>query len=116
LYFLSDEEPAPHKAKKTNKSKWCRGRKGILHEPEIIEANHYSWKKNCGFSEYKVVGGGTKRWYSCRHQRSCKNCGKILEWSLKNKEDCPDWQKGEAVERIFRRRFAADLDNLPIEE
>ncbi len=63
-----------------------------------------------------MVGNGTKRWWTCRHQKSCKNCGRILEWSLRDNKECPDWQHYNAFAQHYKGLFAKDLDNLPIEE
>ena len=103
----------PHKAKKDPKG--CKGRKHMKHELEITK-RQLPWAKDCGWSSYGVRGGGFKRWYYCIHQKSCKKCGKLVEWSLKNYDECPDWKRYDRLSDHLRKLLDPDLDSLPIEE
>lgn len=111
MYLMSDEEPMPHKAKKDPKG--CHRRKGMKHELEIIQANHYSFRNACGYSSYKITTGGTKKWYICRHQKSCKKCGKIVEWSLRDEKECPEWNsRNDTWWGRLKSLDLPDLDDL----
>lgn len=102
----------PHRAKKDPRA--CRGRKDMKHELTITKRS-VPWQRDCGWSSYGVVGGGIKKWYNCIHQKSCKKCGKIVEWYLKNNEECPDFHRN-VFRNHYRKLFDADLDGLPTEK
>ena len=103
------QEVPPHRSKKDRK-KWCRGKVGVEHEPEIRLNKISAWRRARGEKRYvglRVRCGWTMflwrlrlrkddaaadvtRW-SCDHERACKNCGKILDAVLTRK-DCPDFR------------------------
>jgi hypothetical protein len=95
VYFLSDEDPMPHKAKKYPKG--CRGRKDMKHEFEITRRKDMLSDYPCRWAEFKVTDGTVRKWYSCRHQKSCKKCGKIVEWQLRDHNECPEYERVQAL-------------------
>lgn len=90
MYLLSDEDPMPHKAKKYPKG--CRGRKDMKHEFVVERRKGIMSEYPCRWAEYNVTDGTIRKWYSCRHQKACKRCGKVVEWMLKDPNECPDFQ------------------------
>jgi hypothetical protein len=96
MYFPADEESVgPHHNKKKNTKKWCKGKVGKEHVPHITRSN-YGRLSKCQPAPWRVVGryGETmpiKR-YICWHQRSCQNCGKVIEYWLPA-EECPDYKE-----------------------
>lgn len=88
-----------HRARK-NTRKWCKGKVGRPHTPEIrLEANIYStWHQEhpCYRADW-----WTKQWerhWSCSHQEYCTTCGKILQFTLGNK--CPNYEPTKVT--VFR--------------
>ena len=99
MYLPTDEDSTlPHHKKKKNSKKWCRGKVGREHVPNITRSNYGSLSK-CQPAPWRVVGRygetmPTKR-YLCWHQRSCQVCGKVLEYWLPA-EECPDYKEPDA--------------------
>jgi hypothetical protein len=96
MYLPADEENVgPHHKKKKDTKKWCRGKVGREHVPHITKGN-YGGTSNCKDAPWfiKNKSGELKPFdrYICWHQRSCQNCGKVLEWYLP-KEQCPDYKE-----------------------
>lgn len=70
-------ERTPHRAKKDRK-RWCGGRKGREHMPEVtLPPNVPGWKK-----EYcKPAPDWAVRWgwrIFCDHAIICKSCGRVM--------------------------------------
>lgn len=76
---------------------WCKGKVGKEHDVELIINHNYSatWM-GCKWTELMAWRNGERshwKWhYHCRHSYRCKSCGKYTEWTLKNKEECPDFK------------------------
>jgi hypothetical protein len=83
-----------NKRKPTNK--WCKGKVGREHTPELVINHNYTrpgW--TCGWKEIMAWRNGERghwKWhYSCKHSYRCTTCGKYTEDWLKNKEECPEF-------------------------
>lgn len=113
--FLAPDTPK-HRSKK-NRRKWCRGKTGVEHVPELqlskwTQYHLASGKLNPGnrwsrqhlechwdegqhweFVDGKMhwAGNGEFAW-ACRHEYWCANCGKILDKVGRN---CPDFHPHE---------------------
>ena len=96
---VTDENPVRHTRRRSTKQ-WCRGKVGVKHVGEI-KVDRYSesvrlYPRQDGFeSKWRhcrwVNWWRDESWYySCRHQRRCVNCGKILDHVLQDQE-CPDY-------------------------
>jgi hypothetical protein len=105
MYFVSDEDPMPYRARKPKV--WCGGKLGRKHIPEIVKRQ--AWP--CRTSVYKLTSGGEKSWFSCWHEERCSKCGKVLRWKLKN-EECPEWYDFAAERAWWSRLRGIDLDKL----
>jgi hypothetical protein len=80
-----------NKRKKTGK--WCRGKVGVEHTPEIV-VNHSWTARSCSwyplYFSFKRRDEGPRGWrYACRHSLRCTSCGKYVETFL-GVEQCPD--------------------------
>lgn len=100
MYLPTDEDSTlPHHKKKKNTKKWCRGKVGREHVLHITKSNYGIKDKCCNYAPWSVrhKNGETTplKKYLCWHQRSCQNCGKVLEWFLSEKE-CPDYKEPDA--------------------
>lgn len=75
---------------------WCKGKVGREHEPELVVNHNWTHRSGCSWRELMYWRGGERhhwKWqYSCWHSYRCKSCGKYTEWTLKNKEECPDFK------------------------
>lgn len=90
MYLPTDENnSASHHKKKKNTKRWCKGKVGREHVPEITKSN-YGYGMICKYPSWTIRGSGERvKVYICWHQKSCKVCGKVLEWTL-YKDECPD--------------------------
>ena len=84
-----------NKRKKTNK--WCRGKVGVAHTPElVVNHNMINWKPCSWFPRYysylRRDEGPKDYQYHCKHSYRCTSCGKYTEYWLKNPEECPDFK------------------------
>ncbi len=80
------EETAGKPKRKKDTKRWCRGKEGVEHIPEIKKRQGYG-----GFRSCKMLNVSSERYpsiWSCNHELVCANCGKIIEWTLG--DDCPD--------------------------
>lgn len=73
---------------KKNTKRWCRGKVGVEHTPEVV-LNRWGYRPErcCAAPDWM-----TQLWRSpwrCFHQRRCTTCGKILDYFLDWK-DCPE--------------------------
>lgn len=78
-------QPIKPKAKKDTR-RWCRGKVGIEHEPIVQKRPGYWQDKPCKWSQVVPL-------LACNHEEVCKNCGKILKWTLG--DDCPERKDAE---------------------
>lgn len=64
----------PKQFKKKNTKKWCRGKKGVEHQPvvEIDQKRLFGQELECRF----VKSNG--RYLICYHHEVCTVCGKVL--------------------------------------
>lgn len=89
------EELSRQVNKRKPTAKWCKGKIGREHEPELVLNHNWTSRTTCGWRDLMMWRGGERvhwKWqYSCYHSMQCKNCGKYTEWTLKNKDDCPDY-------------------------
>ncbi|HEX4393325.1 MAG TPA: hypothetical protein VH084_17550 [Mycobacterium sp.] len=96
---IAPETPPTPRAKK-DRRRWCKGKVGVDHKLIIQKSknSHYA-QVCCGWrcEHHWTAFLHGKRWtatgevfFSCRHQRACVNCGKILEHYGVGRE-CPDW-------------------------
>jgi hypothetical protein len=101
-------ESAPHRSRK-NTRKWCRGKPGVVHQPEIrlskwgqymlARYGRENLRGICGWEtqhRWDVVAG-ERRWvprnewhYDCRHEYVCSACGKILRDA--HGSECPEFK------------------------
>lgn len=94
----ADEKPAtdewrPHRRRK-NTRKWCRGKEGTPHNLVIKLGKVGTRRSSTGAATCFWWRWGTPHW-SCGHEESCANCGKILRYGLPSVE-CPHYVvKGE---------------------
>ncbi len=97
----SKDEKRDVMTRQTNKrkstAKWCRGKVGVVHTPELVVNHNYNPVMVCKwfgiYYSFARRDEGPKRWrYSCRHSYKCTNCGKYTEYYLKNIEECPDFK------------------------
>jgi hypothetical protein len=87
------DEPK-HRSKKNTK-KWCKGKIGLEHDPEIKPSSMYNYWKTSDPERpacRKPTWVGWHREWMCWHVRACRRCGKILDPFL-SKEECPDFPK-----------------------
>lgn len=79
---LSDSNAPRRPRAKKDTRKWCKGKKGVEHTPELV-VHHTATRLQCGESNW-----APHRWW-CRHAIRCSACGKYLnEWLTR--EECPD--------------------------
>jgi hypothetical protein len=90
---LLDEAARTGNARKKT-AKWCKGKVGREHESELV-INHNVVRLECGWFRHRAWMQQAWHWrpyhYSCIHSYRCKNCGKYLEWVLKDVTQCPDY-------------------------
>lgn len=91
----------PKHGKKKKTRRWCKGKVGVEHRPEIvIDERTKQWRSDfgsrpaCYRPDWLVKGGRAGRrpmtWsWLCSHVERCTVCGKILEHSLGTR--CPDY-------------------------
>lgn len=101
---IAPETPG-HRARK-DRRRWCRGKIGVEHAPEIKWSKFHTYWMARGRPDlaachwvvtYTMQGLGADRhpvpadrhWWSCHHERVCTSCGKILNRSLST--SCPDY-------------------------
>lgn len=78
-----DQDPERRSKSKKNTKRWCKGKVGREHVPEIrFNEMWRSLDRKCG-ARVRFWGGG------CYHEEACSGCGKILRWALPWGE-CPD--------------------------
>lgn len=79
--MTEQSEAMPHRSNKNTK-RWCRGRVGREHTPDIRFNPHLSENTTkCGVPTWTNS-------FWCWHQRFCTTCGKVLVQHLP-KEECP---------------------------
>lgn len=85
--------------KRKSTAKWCKGKVGVEHQPELVINHNMTHLKPCSWRVlYRFRGGEREVWrwlYYCKHSYKCTNCGKYTEVWLKNKEECPDFTPRE---------------------
>jgi len=95
----SKDEKRDVMSRQTNKrkptNKWCKGKAGVEHTPELV-VNHNMANRACRwfplYFSYARRAEGVKSYrYSCKHSYRCTACGKYTEYFLKNVEECPDY-------------------------
>lgn len=100
---VDDEQPTPHRRRRPTR-KWCKGKVGVQHTPEIrLESYVESLMRYPRIvSRGRLIPAPNQacRWvnhwrkddwhYHCSHQRWCTTCGKILKTRLEPRE-CPDY-------------------------
>lgn len=91
---VAPEAPRTQRAKKDRK-RWCRGKVGVEHQPELaVRKSAQYWKDrkdydiSCSWREnrhWEIGADGVRYWkgtgffaWSCCHEYRCANCGKIL--------------------------------------
>lgn len=88
------QEPAPDTPmggprKRKNTKRWCKGKEGREHIPEIVWAK-WDIGRGCeprpAYMSMWFYGDGP---WVCRHQEVCGVCGKVLQFLLDPKL-CPD--------------------------
>lgn len=85
-YAYVPDGPTPPRARK-DRRRWCRGKVGVEHVPQIAEGKYLSRKNRCQWRiSYSRHFDFT--WW-CRHERHCVNCGKILDPTVPRAE-CPE--------------------------
>lgn len=93
-------ERGPRTARTMNRkkktAKWCKGKQGVEHVPEVV-VNHNLQNRECKwFTTYLWRGGKRaepwRTFWSCSHATRCANCGKYINY-LGLGEDCPDYVK-----------------------
>lgn len=99
MYLPTDEDSTlPHHKKKKNTKKWCKGKVGREHVLHITRSNYGSLTV-CGYVGWGIrhKNGETTplKKYICWHQRSCQNCGKVIE-SFLSEEECPEYKEKHA--------------------
>lgn len=58
-----DPKPTPGgKRRKKDTKRWCRGKEGREHTPELVRTLHYSWLSSRSYSQYRCSGCGRKSW------------------------------------------------------
>lgn len=101
-----DERPTPQRGRK-DRRRWCKGKEGVEHVPEIVLSHHARWRQDyykkpvvCLWRERhrwettadSRVWTGTDEWtWDCVHEERCENCGKILV-AYRLGERCPDYR------------------------
>lgn len=83
------------RGKKKSTKRWCKGKVGREHVPEVVESHVYGFLVHIGHGQhakcherdemFKKLNGG---WF-CRHAERCATCGKILRDQLP-REECPE--------------------------
>lgn len=101
-----DQPEIPIHGRKKNTRRWCRGKVGREHEPEIRYTKWHDSSVAAGFERGCVWvpfyryrrsedGGRTREisrwWWSCQHELGCSVCGKILVARLGRK--CPEFRE-----------------------
>jgi hypothetical protein len=89
-----------NKRKKTGR--WCRGKVGVEHVTEMVVNHNMTFRKPCHwfplYHSYARREEGPKNYrYSCFHSYRCTNCGKYVEYFLKNVEECPNFKPKPAT-------------------
>ena len=74
-------EAAPHRSRK-NTRRWCRGKPGIEHHPELT-IRQWGYLRGDPCHYWAVLG----EWI-CYHVQRCTECGKIL---CHLGDECPDY-------------------------
>ena len=95
---LLQDEPLRHTNRRKKTGRWCKGKVGVEHTPELVVNHNYESirLRGCEWRELMYWRNGERhhwKWvYSCCHAYQCAACGKYTEWTLKNKEECPDFK------------------------
>lgn len=96
-YDARQEPPGPEaitRGRKKSTKRWCKGKVGREHVPEVVEYHGYTFLTHlhphhgkCHEREpmFSRLNDG---WF-CRHAQQCKNCGKITKQPL-SREECPE--------------------------
>lgn len=99
----SGGETPPHRSRK-NTRRWCRGKPGVEHTPEVRLSKHAVYlaarwpeRQACGWNHWwkringKSVPDETTWHWSCGHELGCSTCGKVLTPFLR--KECPDFHE-----------------------
>lgn len=86
--------------KRKSTAKWCKGKVGREHDPELVINHNFTWSgcrwNTSRFWSQKTWNEGPWR-YSCRHAYRCKGCGKYTEYVLKDVTQCPEYGPAPAA-------------------
>lgn len=101
----SAPETPPHRSRK-DRRRWCKGREGVVHQPEIrlrrdvrhrLSAGLGQGQARCRWALWFYRGERTKPrvTFWCAHERACVECERIMETFLPwhecpNLHECPD--------------------------
>lgn len=85
--------------KKKDTVHWCRGRKGVPHQPQVVKV---PWSRSMDLKCQPIINepGAQVGWRHCWHQIECAVCGKFIKDV--DPADCPDLKDDDAGEREQR--------------
>jgi hypothetical protein len=90
MSLVDAEEPGRPPSRRKSTKRWCRGKVGREHQPEMIldqrRLGGY-WGLRCRPFGYDLPG--VPNWH-CMHIVVCTECGKILD----HRPECPDMPEG----------------------
>ena len=72
---------------KKNTRRWCRGKVGVEHIPEI-KLTKWPYQRGCKPPPAWALERRPQIDWWCEHERACATCGKILSTNL-DKPNCP---------------------------
>lgn len=93
-----DDPDAPHNQErraspaKKNTKRWCRGKRGVEHVPEMVLGLGIGGGDRCyrrSFTAFYREPGDDGYWW-CSHRERCANCGKVLN-HFPPARLCPDY-------------------------
>lgn len=112
----ADPDPSRTAPAVKDTRRWCRGKPGRVHKPEIVRT-HLGWQpavcKWAGRHDFRLLRqgrdeDGTTVGWVCYHEERCSACGKVLRssWELRRVE-CPVFP-GSAEQKAEAEREAAE--------
>lgn len=115
-----DPDPSRRAPAVKDTRRWCKGKPGREHQPEII-LPQVGWQTgNCkwlGRHDWRLIRQGrddeaTTVGWACYHEERCSECGKVLRnrWELRPRE-CPAYP-GTPAQKAEAEREAADYPEL----
>lgn len=97
---------------KKNTKKWCKGKTGVEHKPEIRKSRYHASMGDKAFCRWvpRWTGWRSGGWdyknprWLCFHEEFCTTCGKITRHTI-DREECPEYKEFVPGEPVAARYY-----------